>query len=204
MDELLTAATPVQARLLLSLRTAGVLGALQGEARSAAEVAQALGEPLARVHRTLGQLVEAELAQVVGVRPRQGRSCKLYAARAAEYRVPFALTDAATVQELMAAQYRPFFEGFLQHQAQLLGQQGRDTLKLELTGGHPSYSVVRPDGHSPRSDVYGLFAALQLTPAQVGTLQAELRALGEKYSVPGGSGAPYLVGLLLSPGTLAF
>ncbi len=201
MEECFTAHTPAQARLLLSMRTAAVLGALQGEARSAAEVARAVEEPLSGVHRTLGQLVEANLARMVGLRARHGRPCKLYMARAAEYEVPFALTDAATVQELMAAQYRPFFEGFVRHQARLLNEQGRDTLRLELPGGQPSYSVRGSSGQG-LSQAYGLFAALRLTRAQAAALQAELRALGEQYSRSSDHGPPYLLGLLLVPGEL--
>ncbi|AZI42359.1 hypothetical protein EHF33_06000 [Deinococcus psychrotolerans] len=204
MEKVFRATTSAQARLLLSLRAASVLGALLGESegQTAAEIACKIEQPLSGVHRILGQLLAAELITVMGTRPRAGRPCKLYAARAAGYEVPFALSDAATLHEMMGAHYRPFFEAFLHHQARLLTQQRRDMLRLGMRDGQLNYSFVEPDFDRFRSEIYGLFAAMSLSAEQADTLQAELRSLGEKYSRHDAQGKPYLLGLLFSPGTL--
>ena len=204
MDATFTATTPAQARLLLSLRGGLVLGALLQApgGQSAAEVAREVNKPLTQVHRTLGQLLDAGLIVVFGTRPRAGRPVKLYTARAKEYQIPFRLSDAATMRELMAAQYRPFFEAFLSHQGRLMVEQGRDTMRLRIDGDQLSYQLVKQNGQTHKQDFYGLFSALNLTPAQAETLQAELRQFGEKYGQGGIDGQPYLLGLLLSPGEL--
>ena len=198
-----TATTPAQARLLLSLRAGWVLGALLGAGPlGAAEIARAVQQPLSRVHRTLRQLLSADLIVLAGVRPRAGRPVKLYAALAAAYEVPFRLSDAATLRELMATQYRPFFEAFLSHQAWRRAEQGRDTTRLNMDGQQLKYQIVRASHPPTPPDFYGLFAALNLTAAQAASLQVELRQLGEKYSQDGQDGQPHLLGLLLSPGEL--
>lgn len=204
MEDTLTATTPAQARLLLSLRAGRVLGALlEAGPQSAAEVARAAEQPLSQAHRTLGQLLGADLIVLAGTRPRAGRPCKLYAARAETYQVPFALTDAATIREMMAAQYRPFFEAFLEHQARMIQAQGRDTIRLQQKGGQLNYSLLKPEGQQFTPDFYGFFAALVLTAEQAQTLQAELRRLGETAHRAGPpEGQPYLLGLLFSPGEL--
>lgn len=204
MEQTFTATTPAQARLLLSLRAGRVLGALlEAGPQSAAEIARAAEQPLSRVHRTLGQLLSADLIVLTGMRSRAGRPCKLYAPRAAEYEVPFALSDAATMREMMTAQYQPFFEAFLEHQARMMEAQGRDTMRLQHKDGQLSYSLLKPDrqGLTP-SGFYGLFGTLNLTPEVAEILQADLRALGEKYSKHYPDGQPYLLGLLFSPGEL--
>lgn len=204
MEKVFRATTAAQAKLLLFVKAGAVLGALLGveEGRTAAEIARDVEQPLSGVHRILGQLLAAELISVIGTRPRAGRACKLYAARAITYEVPFALSDATTLQEMMALQYRPFFEAFLHHQARLLSQQGRDVLRLGMRDGQLGYSYVEPDVDQVKSEFYGLFAAMSLAAEQAETLQAELRQLGEKYSRHDSQGKPYLLGLLFSPGTL--
>ena len=204
MDDRFRATTPAQAKLLLSLRGGLVLGSLLKSpgGQSAAEVAREVGKPLSQVHRTLGQLLDAELIAVIGTRPRAGRPCKLYAALASAYEVPFHLSDAATLRELNAAHYKPFFEAFLTRQSQLMQAQGRDTMRLRMDGDQLSYQLVKQNGQRHKQDFYGLFSALNLTPAQAETLQAELRQLGEKYSQGNPDGQPYLLGLLFSPGEL--
>ncbi|WP_420594790.1 hypothetical protein [Deinococcus sp.] len=209
MDDSLTVTTSAQARLLLSLRVGRVIGALlhvpDGQApagQSAAEVARAVDEPLSRVHRTLGHLLDAGLIVVSGTRRRAGRAVKLYAARAGEYLVPFHLSDAATLHEMMAALHQPFLEAYIHQEARLMVQQGRDTLRLRLDGHQLSYRIVEPNGQASQPDFYSFFAALNLTPAQAEAMQAELRQLEEKYGQSNPDGQPYLLGLLLSPGEL--
>ena len=204
MEKIFTATTPTQARLLLSLHAGRVLGALlEAGPQSAAEVARAAGQPLSRTHRTLGHLLSAELIMLAGMRPRAGRPCKLYAPRAEEYDVPFALSDSATLREMMAAQYQPFFEAFLKHQARIMQAQGRDTMRLRQKDSELNYSLLKSEGHHFASDFYGFFSALSLTSAEAETLQAELRHLGESAHRTGPPHAqPYLLGLLLSPGDL--
>lgn len=205
MEQTFTATTPAQARLLLSLRAGRVLGALLHSSgrQSAAEIARAVEQPLSRVHHTLGQLLGADLIVLTGTRPRAGRPVKLYTARAEEYEVPFALSDAATMREMMAAQYRPFFEAFLKHQARMIQAQGRDIMRLRQKDGQLSYNLLKPEGQQFTPDFYGFFAALMLTAEQAETLQAELRRLGETaHRAEPPDGQPYLLGLLLSPGEL--
>ena len=207
MPDCLTVSTAQQARLLLSLRSGQVLGALIGQPEgtpgpSAAEVSERVSAPLKAVHRTLGQLLSAGLIEVSGLRPRAGRSCKLYAARAHCYQVPLALSDAAGLRELLDAKYQPFLDAFGRYQERRLLDQGLDTVRLSLIGNQLLYSLVGPQGTALESGTYGYFAATTLSPARASELQAELRALGEKYRQSDPDGQPYLLGMLFSPGEL--
>ncbi|WP_293910771.1 hypothetical protein [Deinococcus sp.] len=207
MQECLTVTTAQQARLLLSLRNAQILGALIGQPEgaaglSAAEVTLEVPTPLKAVHRTLGQLLSAGLIEQTGLRPRAGRSCKLYTARARSYQVPLALSDAAGLRELLDAAYRPFLDAFGRHQEGRLLDQGLDTVRLSLIGSQLLYSLVGPQGTALESGTYGHFSATILSPAHAGELQAELRSLGEKYRQSDPDGQPYLLGMLFSPGEL--
>jgi hypothetical protein len=213
----LTVTTAEQARLLLSLRTGQVLGALIGQPQgqpgtgqpgkgqpgiSAAEVTENVSAPLGAVHRRLGQLLKHELIVQTGLRPRAGRSCKLYGARARAYQVPLALTDAAGLRELLDYTYRPFLSAFGRHQERALLGQGRDTVRLELHGSLLLYSLIGPDFPARESGTFGHFSATQLSPARAAELEADLKALADKYRQGDPDGAPYLLGLLFSPGGL--
>ena len=108
-----------------------VLGAVMVGQASASEVAARAELPLGRAHHRLPRLLEAGLIWVAGEQKRGGRAVKVYRA-AVSYTVPFELTEAATVEELMAQMYRPFMAALIRHQAATLNDQRRDTrLRLD-------------------------------------------------------------------------
>ena len=101
MNGVFTARTPEQARLLQEMAYVSTLGRLlKGEA-SASEVAKDTSQSLQRAHHRLTRLLQEGLIEVRAERPRGGRAIKIYGAVAKEYRVPFSLTDAAIVGELI-------------------------------------------------------------------------------------------------------
>ena len=121
-------ATAAQAALLLNPAYEGVLHAL-GCAGSAGAGAAALAilaqQPLSTVHARLEKLLLAGVVEVAEVRSRAGRPVRVYALPPA-WRIPFEVTPAATLRELLEG-------GFRRHlTAQLDALAGR---MLDLSAG---------------------------------------------------------------------
>lgn len=200
MDEFV-ASTPLQARLLLDVGNAPLLALLMAGERSAGGLARELSRDVRWVHYRLGRLCEAGLIQVAREEKRAGRAVKHYAALGQKYRVPFSLTDAATLRELIASLYAPFLNGVLDGMASVLADRDAHTLTLTLDGeGRFQLGFDAP----PSGTSLGMWSALGLTPARAAELRARLMALYEEFGAsPDEEGArTHLVGLILTPGDL--
>lgn len=195
------ASTPQQARLLLDLANGPLLALLMSGESSASRLATELGQDVRRVHYKLVRLCEADLVRVTREEKRAGRAVKLYRAAAREYRVPFSLTDAATLRELLSSLYTPFLDGLIDGLASQLTR--RDARAITLTLNEQDNFQVGFDA-SPASTSFGALSAYQLTPARAAELRARLIALHDEFrALPEEEGARiHLVGLMLTPGGL--
>lgn len=195
-----------------------VLAVVMTQQASASEVARQTGVPLKRVHHRLTRLLGAGLIEVSAEQKRGGRAIRLYRALADEYTVPFELTDAATLEELMARMYRPFVEALVRGQATVIQatmiqatmiqatmiQQERSELRLRLDAAHQlMYNL------GPRPDelwqAYGTAGTALLLPPDAQYLHGELRRLRawatERHSTSDDARS-YLLGLMFTPGEL--
>ncbi|GHF45769.1 hypothetical protein HNQ07_002306 [Deinococcus metalli] len=206
--ETFTARTHQQARLLMDETCQEVLGPLMGSARSASEVAHATQRPLKAVHHRLTRLLAAELIVVTGQRARGGRPVKVYRAAAPRYRVPFDVTDAATLDELLGTIARPFVSSFTAQVAQLFTHEdGHELILVADARGRPSMSLAPRSVHDHPRDSYGAlgtFGRPHLTAETRAELERRLQELNawvtaqdrEQRGQPGA--APCLVGLLFT------
>ncbi len=179
-----------------------VLGAVMVGQASASEVAARAELPLGRAHHRLTRLLEAGLIWVAGEQKRGGRAVKVYRA-AVSYTVPFELTEAATVEELMAQMYRPFMAALIRHQAATLNDQRRDTrLRLDARAQlHYDFGPSRlPE---ELRTVFGTAGTVHLVSEDAMYLRRELTRLrawaSERHDEEGES---YLLGLMITPGGL--
>lgn len=204
------ARTPEQARLLLDLGYFDVLGEVMRREASAGEVARAAGLTVKQAHHRLTRLVGAALVEVCGERRRGGRPVKLYRAVAGGYRVPFGLTDAATMAELIGTIQRPFMTAYARAAA---GEYGRtfgrgaehDVFFRLDAQGQPSLYVAPAVRTEENLSGYGMFTQVNLKPEVLKELARRLRELRawvaeQESSDPGAE--PCLLGLLLMPGRL--
>ncbi len=205
VQDSLTIQTPAQARLLLAPDYGKLLAVLIAQQASASEAARQAGIPLKRTHHRLTQLLEAELICVNAEQRRGGRAIKLYRALAAEYSVPFELTDAPTLEDLLEQLYRPFLRALMREQANFLGESNERprTVRLGLDANSQlSYNVgpLSPPG-TPRGFSTARTILLKQEDAQ--HLRRELLRLhqwvNEHHSE---EGLPYLLGLMLAQGDL--
>ena len=175
MNDVFTARTPEQARLLQDMLYVGLLGRLLKGDASAGEVARETSRTLQQVHHKLTRMLQAGLIEVRGERTRGGRPVKIYGAVAREYRVPFALTDAATVGELIQESHRPLLDLHYQamsrlHAADLLIRQSERS-QMEMTLADP--------GDQTETPLHSAFLGYRLTPQTVQELQERLVALAQ-------------------------
>ncbi|WP_407538750.1 winged helix-turn-helix domain-containing protein [Deinococcus radiomollis] len=202
MPEPFTVQTAVQARLLLDHTYGRVLGAVMAGEASASEVAARAELPLGRAHHRLTRLLEAGLIWVGGEQKRGGRAVKLYRA-AASYTVPFELTEAATVEELMAQLYRPYLAALIHHQAVTLNEQRRDTrLRLDAQA-QLQYDFGPSQLPEELRTVFGTMGAVHLGSEDAQHLRRELTRLRAWVSSRHDEqGESYLLGLMITPGGL--
>lgn len=202
-----TARTPEQARLLLDLAYAPVLAVLMDREASAGEVARATGSTVKQTHHRLTRMVGAGLVGVVGERKRGGRPVKVYRAVGAAYRVPFALTTSATVEEWLEAMHRPFLEGYRRAVADAYRSDTAHVLQIELDDRR--FLHMRLD---PRLDLtdhtrgYGTVRTATLKPEAVRELKQRLRDLSAWVTAQEAGGdpeaAPCVLALLFTPGAV--
>ena len=202
MNDLFTAQTAAQVRLLLDQTYGRVLGAVMAGEASASEVAARAELPLGRAHHRLTRLLEAGLIWVAGEQKRGGRAVKLYRATAG-YTAPFELTEAATVEELMAQMYRPYLAALIRHQAATLNDERRD-IRLRLDAqAQLQYDFGPSRLPEELRTGFGTMGTVHLLPDDALHLRRELTRLrtwaGERYTEEGES---YLLGLMITPGGL--
>lgn len=205
-----TASTPEQARLLLDEACHPLLSVLIGRETGAAELARETGQDVKRVHARLGRLERAGLVICVGERPRAGRPVRLYRAAARSFYVPFALTEAGTLAELVERASAPYQHAIFAAIERIY----RDEAALELlvapgVDGQLSVNLGPLGERRGMTDVYGAFATfgeLLLSPATRQAAEVKLRELSvwlwERSAAErdGPDAAPCLVALSLVPG----
>lgn len=195
-----------QARLLQDVNYFRVLGRLfLGEA-SAGEVAAATGQTVKQAHHKLTRLLAAGLIEVAQERPRAGRPVKVYRPVATEFRIPFALTDAATFADVLRELYRPALELHFEHLGALITRysDGEMVMRSNDRGGvmvnlaNETLMAVQ----WPEASFSGQFD-FRLSRASARELQQRLIALADWVAaealLPGEEGQNYLLGLLLTP-----
>ncbi|PNY80780.1 helix-turn-helix transcriptional regulator [Deinococcus koreensis] len=205
------AQSPEQARLLLDIGGYPVLTQVLRGVVSAGEVARETGLPLKQAHHRLTRLCAAGLVEVCGERQRGGRPVKLYRARAASYRVPFSLTDAATTTELVQAISAPFMRAYAHALAALLQSDEERELLVQLNA-RGELQATLGDSQRFREEVHGVgtFTQVRLSGPDAAELERrlhELRLWASEHRQPEGEAetpgtASYLLALLLSPGSL--
>lgn len=198
------ARTPEQVRLLLNLTSAPALTVLMGGEASVGEVAQATQLTVKQAYHRLSRLHHAGLIEVTGERLRAGRPVKVYRAAPA-YQVPFALTDAATLEDWLRAIHRPFLDAYLRARAAGYGSEQSDSLFIVLDShGHMSRHFGRAPGWDTRHPGYGTVRTTTLRPEAMQELQARLQALGEWVTAQSHEGDPQaracILALLFTPG----
>lgn len=204
MTEPLIAQTPEQARLLQDFPTVAVLGRLlEGEA-SAGEIAASTGQTVKQVHHRLTRLLRAGLIEVSAERRRAGRPVKVYRALAGEYQVPFALTSAATLGELVQGAHEPMLSA---HYRAVSGSAlGKRDLRLRRMEGGGMTLTLAEAGEAPPHALQSVFLSYRLTHEAASELERRLkdlsRWLSEQHRPPEEDGTDYLLGLLLAPGKI--
>ncbi|WP_221088095.1 ArsR/SmtB family transcription factor [Deinococcus aquaedulcis] len=207
LPDAFTARTPEQARLLLAEDALDVLGPLVPQALSASEVARRCGRPLKTTHHHLTRLLGAGLVTVAGERPRDGRPIKLYRAVARTFRVPFALTPHATVEELLARVGTVFVQEVTHELARLFaGDSGTELIMATDALGQLGMSVAPQTlSGAPPHGAVGNMGRRTLTPQSQRELETRLRDLlawvdGQATADQAAPGAqPCLLGLLFTP-----
>ncbi|WP_161636049.1 helix-turn-helix domain-containing protein [Deinococcus phoenicis] len=203
-----TARTPEQARLLLDFAYQRVLGpTMQGEA-SAGEVARDAELTVKQAHHRLTRLCAAGLVAVTGERKRGGRPVKLYRAAAPAYRVPFELTEADDLRDLLAALHRPFLEAYLSQMAANCRQQAHEVLLVMNSQGQlqVNYGGPRPGNEPSRG--FGTIGEVRLSPITRAELERRLRDLKdwslarEQEERQSEDAEDCLLGLMFTPGRL--
>jgi hypothetical protein len=120
--------------------------------------------------------------------------------------VPYALTDAATLTELLEAMYTPFFRRSTQQLATHAAL--RDVSTVMLTLDHEGQLEIRlgPQGRAP-GVTRALWGEVRLSPARAQELHQRLGVLLEDFRRPDPAASEsditsYLIGVMLVPGEL--
>ncbi|PTA67851.1 ArsR/SmtB family transcription factor [Deinococcus arcticus] len=207
LPDAFTAHTPEQARLLLAEDTLAVLGPLIPEALSASEVARRCGRPLNTTHHHLTRLLGAGLVAIAGERPRGGRPIKLYRAVARTFRVPFALTPHATVEELLSRVSTTFVQEVTCELARLFAADSGTELMMATDALGQLGMSVAPKAlkAAPPHGAVGNMGRRTLSPQSQRELETRLRDLlawvDERAAADGQApdAQPCLLGLLFTP-----
>ena len=192
-----------QARLLLDPRLHPLLTELarRGEA-GAAELARALGKPLSSVHAQLERLLAAEVVELVGRRARAGRPVRLYRLPL-PWHVPFEVTPAATLRELLGGGFEVGLQAQLDHLARLMGGvEDRWEVLLGWQNGQLSENIqtLRRSAVPRLGPVMGTGADLRLTPERAQDLNARLNALLAEFQADQDeAGERWTLTVLLTP-----
>lgn len=183
-----------------------LLEALRAGRPSASELALTLNLPLSKVHYLLEQLVDAGVAEVVEVERRAGRPIRRYRMERDWY-VPFEVTPASTLEELVGGQARALMDRFTHGLMKLQQDDGREWgFRLVYSETHGlSLGITDVHGEQPfrEEPVMATWVALRLPRVRAQELRSRLEALLHEFDEPGAEGAePFTVGMFLAPGRL--
>lgn len=199
-------ATAAQAALLLDPRRRSLLSALMAAPPagiSVAELARELGTPLRRIHYEVGKLEAAQIVQVASVEPRAGRAVRRYRMPAPWF-IPFEVTQAATLEDFLAAQILPRTAGMVRLSSQfMLEKQPKwgywlrpDKLHLGSRGGPPMRHIL--EGEPFVSSI----GTARLTPARALELKRRLWDLLTEFEDDDAAGEDYTLSITLVRGQL--
>ena len=194
----------VQAELLMDRSWTRLLGAFMEDARGVAEAARALGVSTEWLFRRVRRLERAGLLTAVESRRRAGRAVRLYRATASAYFVPFSVVSPAQVGRQNRAQHLELFESAIHRTFSRppFDTQGWGFVTERSDSGDVSFRIMRDDGllwadlGAQAPVMVSGWHLVHLTPQDALALQADLRALHERYRTC--RGEPYLLGIFLA------
>ncbi|MBB6098670.1 hypothetical protein HNR42_002105 [Deinobacterium chartae] len=194
-----------QAACLLDPRNFTLLEHLMRQPHSASELARILEQPLPQTHYRLRKLERAKVAELSSLEQRAGRAIRRYRVHP-DWMIPFALTEAATLQDLLEAQLSPRLHRITELTAQqMLQSRAAWALRLHYTaennGATLTFEGPGGDRSTPRTPGIGQWGSLSLRPERAAELSQKLQDLMREYDAPDDPKAiPYLQGLFLVPG----
>ncbi len=200
------ARTERQAKLLLDPEHYGLLSLVMRGDVSAAEVARTLDWPLQTAHYKLGRLVEAEIAVVTGEEKRAGRAVKRYSSARPEWFVPYELTSAATLADLVAAQLEPRMRRVYDRMAEELTQfSPHQGVTLRMVGDVLTVRLAPPGTNEVGgSSTSAALSGLRLSPERAREFHDKLEALAQEFvGAPDQDGEDHILGLFFIRGKLA-
>lgn len=167
------------AKLVCQPRMQGLLAALIEQECSMAELVTRCGMSYSLLSHHLQRMALLGLVRVVGHAPRAGRARRLYRATARSYFIPAALCETLP-DEHLASELRRAVQRARRPKGMLLCSQGGPRMQLVLD--------------DVRDDASDFWLRLRLSPEAARQLNAEMRALFERWREHGGAnGKHYLV-----------
>jgi hypothetical protein len=209
--EILVIDDPERGAALLEEKTLRFLAPFVGCERGAIEVAQELGVSLTTLLYQIKRLVNLDLLEATGRKPRRGSSVTLYRALSDAFFVPFRATPFERPEELLLRDYDPLHRqllaGFLEAAIEMLGAGSVDAFGLIVSPRDGALEVRHGPAPgvglkvNPLADqapaMLNRWAELRLSFDEAKSLQCDLDALIERYG--GGSGGSYLVHVGIAP-----
>ena len=194
--------TTQQAKLLLDPEHYGLLQLLMRANTletgiAAAEVARDLGWTLQTAHYKLGRLVEAEIAVVSGEEKRAGRAVKRYSSVRPAWFVPFDLTPADTLGELIAAQLDPRMRRIYDRMAEEIMQiSPHRGVTFKMQEGMLTVHLAPPDlEEADAPPITASLSSLKLSPGRAREFHGKLIALAQEFiGTPDEGGEHYILG----------
>ncbi|GAA5533254.1 helix-turn-helix domain-containing protein [Deinococcus aluminii] len=194
---------PVWARLLLDPLARQTLAPFFGRDTTVGEAAAQLGVKPNTLLRRVQRLVAGGLLHVTGEERRAGRSLKRYRVASERFFVPFALTDAVTLEDLLMQAVEEPNRLIARGLAQLYGSHAPRLgyLVTRLEGGRIAHDLsldgLTPIPYGGAHPWFRDARVLRLRPAQAEQFGQELQALLDRYADP--QGARYLAFLAFAP-----
>lgn len=194
-----------QAAVLIDRAWLRLLGAFMERARSMSEAAADLGVTTEWLYRRVKRLEDVGLLKVEDTRARSGRSIKLYRATADAYFVPFSLVPAPHIGSANRAFHAALFEAAIGRTFRRppFDAHGWGFRTARAPSGDLFVRIVREDGlrwaelGTDAPVMVSGWHVLHLGPDDARELQAEMRALHERFSKRVGA-TPYLMGIFLA------
>lgn len=189
MTQAARTANPEQAALLLDPHLQALLGALAKAGpggAGAAQLARTAGGALSTTHARLSRLLAAGVLEVAGTRTRAGRPVRLYRLPL-PWQIPFEVTPAATLRELLGGGFERLLLGHLDRLAGRMQGLGHPW-SLELDRGEDgeplhtfrhAQSLGRP---LPPEPLLAVGHELRLNTARAQELQQRLWTLLRDYA----------------------
>lgn len=195
-------ATAEQAAILLDNRQAVLLARLTEQPVGAAELARALGRPLSSVHAALQRLLRAGLVEQVALRQRAGPPVRQYQLPV-PWTIPFEVTPAATLRELLAKSFEERLNEHLDAIAAFMGRvEGRWGVTVSASDGIWQHTLSPVDQPAePLPVIFAQGIQLRLSEDRAREFGERLRALMDEFAAePSATGSEWAFTGLLTPG----